>query len=418
MSREAACVATHPQILSGICPWCGTPIGEQPSVAEPQSGSPGERRWDMARMKSDLDHEDRGVPLITIQNVRLHCPNAPEAVDVLRIGLSNSVERVREAATIGLALLGRSLAAGAVEEHEAASRWHPDDLAVRILLLGYYSGRQFESDAARITRQAHVLWVIEHVPTSHIAQTAFAGLDRHRDGAAYERGVQLWMAQVAAQPDDTSILGNAARFLTNNDKVKCGELLRRARSLEPDIPEWSNRLGHLYSLEMIGKDTAARRDWAAMTQAEYERGQGLYRDERERLRQLPRLAEAAFEAGDYSKAHAYASELLSKADSGHKGLAVFYGNQVLGRLALAEGDVERANGLLLASAETTGSPTLCSFGPSMVLARELLRRGERDVVLRYLERCSSFWAYGAEWLARWASTIERGETPDFRAYKK
>jgi hypothetical protein len=417
MSREAACVATHPQILSGICPWCGTPIGEQPSVAEPQSRSPGERRWDRARMMSDLDHEDRSVPLITIQNVRLHCPDAPEAVDVLRIAVSNSVERVREAATIGLALLGRSLAADTVEEYESASRLQPGDLAVRILLLGYYSGRQFESDAARITRQAHVLWVIEHAPTSDVAKTPFVGLHRRLDGAAYERGVQLWMTHVAAQPEDTSILGNAAHFLINNDKVKCGELLRRARSLEPANPEWSDRLGQLYSLEMIGKDAAARRDWAAMTQAEYERGQGLHRDERERLCQLPRLAEAAFEAGDFSKAHAYASELLSKADSGHKGLAVFYGNQVLGRLALAEGDVERANGLLLASAETTGSPTLCSFGPSMLLARELLSRGERDVVLRYLERCSSFWEHGAERLARWASAIERGETPDFRPHR-
>jgi hypothetical protein len=416
MSREAACVATHPQILSGICPWCGTPIGDQPSVAGPQAHTSGERRWDIARMKSDLDHEDREVPRITIQNVRLYCSKASEAVDVLRIALSNSAEQVREAATYGLALLGRSLATDAVEEYEAESRWQPGDLAVRILLLGYYHGRQFESDAARITRQAHVLWVIEHAPTSPIARSPFAGLDDYRDGAAYERGVQLWMAQVVAQPEDATILGNAAEFLTSNDKVQ-RELLRRARSLEPDNPAWSERLGHLYWREMIGCDAAFRRDWAAMAQAEFERGQGLYRDERERLCQLPRLAEAAFAAGDYSKAHACASELLSKADAGHEGSAIFYGNQVLGRLALAEGDVLRANGLLLASAETTGSPTLCTFGPSMVLARELLDRGQRDVVLRYLERCSSFWEHGAERLARWASAIERGETPDFRPHR-
>jgi hypothetical protein len=79
--------------------------------------------------------------------------------------------------------------------------------------------------------------------------------------------------------------------------------------------------------------------------------------------------------------------------------------------------VERANGLLLASAETTDSPTLCTFGPSIVLARELLRRGERDVVLRYLERCSSFWEHGAEQLSQWAAAIARGDTPDFGPLK-
>jgi hypothetical protein len=98
--------------------------------------------------------------------------------------------------------------------------------------------------------------------------------------------------------------------------------------------------------------------------------------------QLPYLADAAFEAGEYAKARTYASELLSRADAGHRGKAIFCGNQVLGRLALVAGDVEGAKAHLLASAETTGSPTLCNFGPSMVLAGGLLARGERDVVLQ------------------------------------
>ena len=164
---------------------------------------------------------------------------------------------------------------------------------------------------------------------------------------------------------------------------------------------------------MIGMDPATRRDWAAMSPAEYESGLGLYRDERERLGQLAYLADAAIEAGEYAKARTYASELLSRADAGHRGKAIFCGNQVLGQLALVAGDVEGAKAHLLAFAETTGSPTLCSFGPSMVLAGGLLARGERDVVLDYLRRCSSFWHDGADQLSRWAGAIERGATPDF-----
>ena len=221
------------------------------------------------------------------------------------------------------------------------------------------------------------------------------------------------MSQIETHPESTAILGNAASFVTLCDKTKCGELLRRAKTLEPDNPRWTERLAHLYSLEMMGKDPAARRDWAAMVQAEYESGLGLYRDERARLNRLPDLADAAFEAGDYAKARTYASELLSRADTLERDEATFYGNQVLGRLAIVDGDLAGAKVHLLASAETTGSPSLGSFGPSMVLARELLARGERDVVLDYLTRCSSFWQYGADQLSRWAGTIERGETPDF-----
>jgi len=125
------------------------------------------------------------------------------------------------------------------------------------------------------------------------------------------------------------------------------------------------------------------------------------------------LAGAAFEAGNYAKARTYAAELLSRADTLQREEATFYGNQVLGRLALFDGNVEGAKAHLLASAETTGSPVLCSFGPSMVLAGELLTLGERDVVLHYLKRCSLFWEDGADQLSRWAGAIERGNTPDF-----
>ena len=93
MSRVAACGATHSQICAGICPRCGTPIGDQPSVAVPRGYTPGERRWDITRMKSDLDHEDCGVPPITIQNMRLPCSTPAEAVDGLvratDLGLGN-----------------------------------------------------------------------------------------------------------------------------------------------------------------------------------------------------------------------------------------------------------------------------------------------------------------------------------------
>ena len=207
-------------------------------------------------------------------------------------------------------------------------------------------------------------------------------------------------------------------FLTCSDKAKCGELLRRARSLEPDNPEWSRRLGHLYSLQMIGKDAAARRDWAAMAQAEYERGQGLYRDERERLGQLPNLADAAFEAGDYAKARTYASELLSRADAADKGKRPSF------TATRSSGDSPSSTAMcrgprrhLLASAETNGSPVPMQFRTEHGACQGVTRPGRAGCRSRYLERCSSFWQYGADELSQWAAAIERGETPDFGPLK-
>ena len=301
------------------------------------------------------------------------------------------MQRVREAATYALASLGGSLTAEAIDSFEIAAqkRRQQNDLAIRILLLGYYDGKHYRSEAAREARQVHVRWVIEHAPRSIVAGTHYANLSEYGDGQVYRQCREMWMELVEDHPEETVILNNAARFLLLNDKAISEELLKRARSLEPDDPIWSRRLAHLYWLEMIGKDAAAQRTLAAKAQAEYERAQGLYRDERERLDELHDLAEAAFEAGDYAKADTYASELLSKAEEGHRD--VFYGNQILGRLALVRGDLERAKSHLLASAETAGYPLLSSTFRSMALAKELFARGERETVRRFLERCSASW---------------------------
>jgi hypothetical protein len=68
---------------------------------------------------------------------------------------------------------------------------------------------------------------------------------------------------------------------------------------------------------------------------------------------------------------------------------------------------------LIESARTDGSPVLGSFGPGMILAKELLVRGETEVVLRYLVLCSVFWKRGRDHLAGWAERVEKGEDPDF-----
>ncbi len=67
---------------------------------------------------------------------------------------------------------------------------------------------------------------------------------------------------------------------------------------------------------------------------------------------------------------------------------------------------------LIESARTDGSPVLRSFGPRMILAKELLVQGETEVVLRYLKLCSVFWKRGRDHLARWADRVEKGENPD------
>ncbi len=139
----------------------------------------------------------------------------------------------------------------------------------------------------------------------------------------------------------------------------------------------------------------------------------------ERFCALNRAAKNALKAGKTAEARKLADELALLApkypNDWNYGNAIQDANQVLGRIALAAGNVAEAKKRLLASADNKGSPQMNSFGPNMQLAKDLLAKGEKDVVLEYFTRCGRFWKMGAERLAAWTAAVKKGETPEFGA---
>lgn len=131
---------------------------------------------------------------------------------------------------------------------------------------------------------------------------------------------------------------------------------------------------------------------------------------------LPRAAAAAFHLGRYDLAAQLAERTLSLAPNFEKnwnyGNAIHRGHTVLGLLALERGDIDGAKGELVLSGETPGSPQLNSFGPTMHLARELLKRGHTEVVLGYFEQCRCFWSLGTTWLTLWEQVVLSGRVPN------
>ena len=97
----------------------------------------------------------------------------------------------------------------------------------------------------------------------------------------------------------------------------------------------------------------------------------------------------------YDDAEKHSMELLELAQTlprdWNYGNAIHTGNQILGLVSLNQGDMEKAKEYLLEAGSTPGSPQLGSYGPRMILARELLLRGERDVVLQYLDLVAVFY---------------------------
>jgi hypothetical protein len=57
-----------------------------------------------------------------------------------------------------------------------------------------------------------------------------------------------------------------------------------------------------------------------------------------------------------------------------------------------------------------------SFGPNMSLARDLLKKGERETALQYFELCRKFWDPRVnQKLDEWTKDVKDGRIPDFGA---
>ncbi len=139
--------------------------------------------------------------------------------------------------------------------------------------------------------------------------------------------------------------------------------------------------------------------------------------EKEQFYAPPQAAMGAYNLGDLELADSISREALRLApsftDNWNYGNALHFAHTVLGLVALERGYAEAAVEHLRLSAEMPGSPQLNSFGPSMRLARELLRRGHAEAVLAYFTQCRAFWRMGQTWLHIWEKKVQRGAMPTF-----
>ncbi len=135
-----------------------------------------------------------------------------------------------------------------------------------------------------------------------------------------------------------------------------------------------------------------------------------------RFYSLGRMAKDDFEAGNIKLAISEANELMAGIPKYADDNAdeIQDANTVLGRVAVSQGRIADAKRYLVAAGKHGGSPVLSSFGPSMSLARDLLKKGQRDAVLQYLAECRSFWK-GDGAIDGWISDVKAGRMPDFGA---
>ena len=316
-----------------------------------------------------------------------------------------------------LAIEGTRLTDAEAAEMERQSAANPEDLDLRTRLLGNYSRRRHVDEAIKSLRNAHILWLIANRPRSHLAASPYTDMHPAIEADAYAAAKDLWLEQTERSPNDVSVLDGAARFMLQNDRETADALYARAQALEPDNPYWPQHRGFLALLGNSHLPEPQQRERAQTALEFYRQALAMELPEPLHVFREPLLqygAKAAFAAQAFEEARQYAEELLAYGASQperNAGDALHHGSLLLGRLAFRSGDMESAKIFLLTAGEVAGSPVLGSFGPNMLLAKELLEAGEKETVLAYFDRCARFWK--SEKLAVWRAEIERGEMPKF-----
>ncbi|HLN32364.1 MAG TPA: hypothetical protein VK395_31840 [Gemmataceae bacterium] len=419
MRLKETCRGTHRFLLSGTCPWCDRPIVTGKYRPKLPASEAGARRWNLPAMLAALGSEDTEMSAWVSRNLFCHGPKPEMGLPVLRKAIQHNHEQVRVLALHALRHHGSSMGKEEAERFELQSQQNPGDAALRVLLLGYYF-LAHESAADKSARYQHVLWIVEHAPETAVIAGAEIDLHPSIDGEVYDRARQLWLVQVEVNPTNATILGNAAQFFWGHDGTLSEELYRKAQAVEPQNPQWCTELGRLYSRLARQQTGVTSARTATQAFAEHECAYQMADSEFQQFLFLSDLAVAALEAGEQQKARFYATKLVEEGpqhcacesdDHGN----IHYGHLVLGRLALQAGDVEQAKLHLLESGKTAGTPHLSTGAPNMMLAKELLERGERTTIVQYMRLCLGFWDDGGPKAEEWINTIERGALPDFGA---
>ncbi len=345
-------------------------------------------------------------------------PAPPEITYAAVCDASVTDDTARAMRPTDIAMKGYDMSAEEAGKLEEKVRTNPDDVWARTVLLGYYGTKRFTSDTVKRAFEQNVLWLVKNAPEAPVVGSSEAHLDEHLNPEAYAEAEKLMKEYIAKAPKNLRLLANASEFFLISDHAYAAECLKKCIEIEPNNPHWHERLGFLHSLQsqsggFLGMAGSVNSGTAKEALAEQERALELTPDSTDKTSMMEQMAGTAFAAGDTEKAKKYAAALIEGASKGSgwdQGNCIYTGNTILGRIALKEGDVEKAKQYLLAAGKCGGSPQLNSFGPDMTFASELLAKGERDTVIKFLGLCGGFWNKAGT--DKWIDEIKKGQTPE------
>jgi hypothetical protein len=312
----------------------------------------------------------------------------------------------------------------------------PDDIDIRIELIGYYERK--ETPEAKKAVQAHRLWLIRNRPERpYYNELGWWMTEESSKNPDYIALREEWLKQVNLKKTNDKIRLGAARFLFQNEDALAEKLLKEGQQNNPNLYDYSERLMDIYEYRFNSAvtdyeaaepnvreadiDAALRKLFAESEKslAVIAKDKILARSS-DHFELVVRLAEFALDLNELKKARAFAEAVLNEKkdesdDDGWRDTdkAIYFGNTLLGRVALREGNTAKAKEHLSASLTFPADSDFELHLLNLDLAAELLAKGEKQAVLDYLARSEKLTTDEAniKIFRRWQRMVKRNSFP-------
>lgn len=248
------------------------------------------------------------------------------------------------------------------------------DIETRCTLLGVFAQPDQNDCSAQWCK--HFEWLIKNCPDEdfmkdHVWRAPKSVSDEQFAGLA-----KAFLQKAERNKKNSDVLGNAAVFICQRDKLTAIKLFKQAKKLSPNNPWWSSLLFTVYrSLALEGKS----QKYAERT---FKLGDKLIAD---RMRKdgktfflTQTLCAFALESNALKRAKKYLKALKNPE---HKDACEWRRHQLAGLLALKAGEPERARKQLMKAAHN-GDPL-----EDLQLANLILKDGDFHTPKIYLELC-------------------------------
>lgn len=150
---------------------------------------------------------------------------------------------------MNLCLEGSAFSESEVKSHEERLKIDPDNLHIRLCLLGYYFTTSATSDQS--TRLENVSWVLNHLHDNpFLRRQPFCVVFEKVDQASYTNLKKQWMKILSANPSSAQTLANAVFWISFSNTEEAKMLVQNSsivltKSLRNEIDK------HIADLETV-----------------------------------------------------------------------------------------------------------------------------------------------------------------------